>query len=238
MIMGPENRQLTNLTHSMIKAYYTGMSTFILERLHSDIVWINNLESQCLYGYYCVSDSLFKTPRPPQCHISFGHSHLMPLTENTWIVSCEYRTASQGLETGSMCSTFIWKDCYYQTKLVYVHMSPSCAISPLTEKSPEILMVQDRHAQVYRFRPGDILYIEACDVRSRFCCTSGQVISNQSLSALEKNLPPFFMRVHRSFIVNKQHVRKLFRYGLDLSNGIRLPVPEKRYMQVMCWLET
>lgn len=238
MILWHDNRQLTDMTHSIIISYYGGRPTLILDQLHSDIVWINNLENQYLYGYYCVSSSLFRTPRPSQCRITFGHIHLMPLAEDTCIVTCEYHICAKGAEQEQYCSTFIWKYCNGRLKLLYVHMSSSGSIPRPPKVSPEILTVQGLHAQVHRIHTEDILYIEASDVYSQFCCTSGQVTANQSISSLEKVLPPFFMRTHRSFIANKQYVRKIFRYGLEMSNGISLPVPEKRYMQVVCWLET
>lgn len=234
MFRRPDNRQITDMTHSIIRSFYGGMSSLILEQLHSDIVWINNLTSQCLYGYYSVSSSLFKTPRTSQCRISFGHSHLMNLSTDAFIVSCEYTVHDANEPDQAYCSSFIWKASEENMKLIYVHMSPLAFPSP----PAGILSISGRHAEVYRIHTQDILYIEASNVYSKICCRSSHIMASQSISSIEKLLPPFFMRTHRSFIVNKQYVRRIFRYGMELSNGAQLPVPEKRYMKVVCWLET
>lgn len=230
----PNDRQLTDMTHSIIRSFYGGMSSLILEQLHSDIVWINSLTSQCLYGYYCVSSSLFKMPRPLQCRITFGHSHLMSLSPDTFIVTCEYNVSAREEQDKSYCSSFIWKLGQDGPKLIYVHMSPSPAL-PIPAG---VLSISSRHAEVYRIRTEDIMYIEASNTNSRIYCCSTQILASQSISSMETYLPSYFMRIHRSFIVNKQYVRRVYRYGLDLSNGAQLPIPEKRYMKVVCWLET
>lgn len=234
MSKGPNDSQLTELTHSIIRCFYGGMPSPILEKLHSDIVWINNLTHQCLYGYYCVSSSLFKTCRHPQCRIIFTHTHLLSPSPETFIVSCEYMVSSKEENDRSYCSSFVWKEEPEDLKLIYVHMSPSSS-APAAD---QILSIYGRHSEVYRVHPEDILYIEADDTCSRICCRSIQITASQSISSLEKLLPPNFLRMHRSFIVNKQYVCRSFRYGLELSDGTQLPIPEKRYMKVICWLET
>lgn len=229
------DNQLTEMTHSIILCFYKGMPSMIRENLHSDIVWINDLTHQCLYGYYCVSSSLFKTCRQIQCRIVFTHTHLLSLSPETFIVSCEYTVSAKDENDRPCCSSFIWKADLDNLKLIYVHMSSS---SPPPLAADPILSIYGRHSEMYRVHPEDILYIEADDTYSRICCRSIHIIACQSISHIEKLLPPYFMRIHRSFIVNKQYVRRSFRYGLELSDGTQLPIPEKRYMKVICWLET
>lgn len=233
-------QQLIDLTHSIIRCFYAGASALILEYLHSDIVWINNLCGQCLYGYYSVSSSLYKMPRPLNTRLTFLHSHLMSPDSGLYIVSCEYSALvqhiSQKAPVCGYCSSFVWKLTGEKPALIYVHMSPSALE---THSAPaRHLSFQGRHAEVYRIHPDEILYIETHNIQCDIHCRSLELNVNQSISRLETLMPPYFMRTHRSFIVNKQYIRKIYRYGLELSNGIQLPVPEKRYMQVVCWLET
>lgn len=231
-------QQLTELTHSITRCFYAGASALVLEYLHSDIIWINNLTGQCLYGYYSVSSSIFKTPRPINSRITFRHSHLMALNPDVYIVSCEYSTlvqhSSQEAPASMCCSSFVWKYTDGRPLLIYVHMSPSAA----PPQTSGILSFQGRHAEIYRVQPEEILYIEAANIRCDIHCRSSELSVSQSIGHLVNLLPPFFMRTHRSYIVNKQYIRRIFRYGIELSNGVQLPVPEKRYMQVVCWLET
>ena len=232
-----KDQQLVNLTRSIIHSFYAGTPSLILEHLHSDVIWINNTDSTCLYGYYCVSSSLFKIPRIPCVHVHFGHSHLMCLSENTTIISCEYSVLSSctaGTDSEPQyCSSFIWKR-EASEKLIYIHMSPAV---PGTMHE-EMLTIPGRHAEVYRIPPEEIMYIEASNVQCCIFLRSRRIEANQSISHMEPILPSYFMRTHRCFIVNKQYVRRIFRYGIELSNGAQLPIPEKRYMKVVCWLES
>lgn len=232
------DRQIADLTHFIIHSFYTGASALVLEYLHQDIVWINNLTSQCLYGYYHVSSGLFKTPVFPCCHILYGHCHLMFLSPAVMVVSCEYTVFCRprdGSPSGTRCcSSFIWNLEERQPRLIYVHMSP--AVSGQKPAGP--LSIEGRHAEIYQVNPEEIMYIEASNIHCSVTLRSHTLEVNQSISRLETLLPPYFMRTHRSFIVNKQYVRKLYRYGMELSSGIQLPVPEKKYMRVVCWIET
>lgn len=230
----PNNRQMTDMTHFIIRSFYGGMFTLILEQLHSDIVWINSLTNQCLYGYHSVSTSLLKMPTPLQCRIIFRHNHQMSLTPDTFIVTCEYSVSTHEEPDKSYCSSFIWKLGLENPMLTYVHMS----LSLFFPISAGILSIHSPHAEVYRIRTEDIMYIEALNTYCRIYCCSSQILANQSISSIEKSLPSLFMRTHRSFIVNKQYVRGIYRYRLDLSDGTQLPIPEKRYMKVVCWFET
>ena len=230
----PNDRQITEMTHFIIRSFYGGMFSLILEQLHSDIVWINSLSNQCLYGYYSVSTSLFKMPRPLQYRIVFRHSHQMSLTPDTFIVTCEYSVSTHEEPDKSYCSSFIWKLGQDGPKLIYVHMSLSLSL-PI---SAGVLSIHSRHAEIYRICTEDIMYIEAFNTYCQIYCSSSQILANQSISSIEKSLPSFFMRTHRSFIVNKQYVRGIYRYGLNLNDGTQLPIPEKRYMKVVCWFET
>lgn len=52
------------------------------------------------------------------------------------------------------------------------------------------------------------------------------------LRDIEPQLPGVFLRVHRSYLVNAAHVLRLRRFALELSNGMEVPVPERRFTAV------
>ncbi|GAB4529285.1 MAG: LytTR family DNA-binding domain-containing protein [Amphiplicatus sp.] len=60
----------------------------------------------------------------------------------------------------------------------------------------------------------------------------GAALHNGSLNELEKDLPPVFLRVHRSHIVNTNMVKALFREAsgvgrLEMKNGASVPVSRR-----------
>ncbi|WP_270839774.1 LytR/AlgR family response regulator transcription factor [Peptacetobacter hiranonis] len=53
-----------------------------------------------------------------------------------------------------------------------------------------------------------------------------------SIGEIEKNLPSYFYRLHRSYYVNCNYVSRIERYKLTLITGDELPIPRRKYMQV------
>ncbi len=71
---------------------------------------------------------------------------------------------------------------------------------------------------------GDYVVIRLLDGR--------ELVATASLAALEKELPEHFLRVHRSYTVNAQHIASLKRHAartgtLTLTNGQTLPVSRR-----------
>lgn len=85
---------------------------------------------------------------------------------------------------------------------------------------------------LYKVKFTDIRYIESDSEYVTFYTKDRKIMSHQSLKALEQELPSdTFMRVHRSFIINKQHVSAL--KGRELSVGeVKIPVSNTYYDQV------
>lgn len=55
----------------------------------------------------------------------------------------------------------------------------------------------------------------------------------ETLNVLEKELQKYgFLRIHQSFLVNLQHIKKVTSYYAVLNNGQRLPIPKARYREV------
>jgi DNA-binding LytR/AlgR family response regulator len=79
-----------------------------------------------------------------------------------------------------------------------------------------------------RIRYSDILYIQSNEHWAHlFTVSSGKQLSylENGFDAFTKPLPrKFFVRCHRRFLINLQHVRKLTREGLVLSDGTEIPV--------------
>ena len=86
---------------------------------------------------------------------------------------------------------------------------------------------------LHKIKLSDIVYIESDSEYVNFHLSNGKkIMSYQSLKSLEKSLPVnLFMRVHRSYIVNKENVTAL--KGKDLIlNTITIPVSSSYYEKV------
>ena len=82
---------------------------------------------------------------------------------------------------------------------------------------------------------GDILYIQACGDYVALITSSGQYVKEQTMKYFEAHLPDTgFVRIHRSSIVNLQHISRVELFGKDnyrllLKNGEQLRVSNSGY---------
>ena len=80
--------------------------------------------------------------------------------------------------------------------------------------------------------PDWIVCIQASGKRSIVHTAEGSLEFEGLLRDIEPQLPGVFLRVHRSYLVNAAHVLRLRRFALELSNGMEVPVPERRFTAV------
>jgi len=70
----------------------------------------------------------------------------------------------------------------------------------------------------------DILWIEASDIYALVCTSSGKHLLNTSLKQVEEKFPSSkFIRVHRSYIVNIDHIDAIEEDNL-VMNAVKIPI--------------
>jgi signal transduction histidine kinase len=69
----------------------------------------------------------------------------------------------------------------------------------------------------------DIVYIESLADYIQVNSTSGKVISKEKISSIDERLPEMFIRIHRSFIVNRERI-KHFSYEEVVVDNIPLTI--------------
>ncbi|MDO4272265.1 MAG: LytTR family DNA-binding domain-containing protein [Eubacteriales bacterium] len=128
-------------------------------------------------------------------------------------------------------SYFLWISCLWKKemdcwKIQYLHLSHGQGV--------EIgIKFHGCMEQEYWLYPDRILYIEARNMKSEVHSQDGFFILQEQLGACEKKLPGYFMRIHRSYLVNVYFIRKVEKYRLRMITGESIPIPEKRYQQIL-----
>lgn len=122
--------------------------------------------------------------------------------------------------------TFVWKRDDLLPQILHMHISNPHP--PVTQD----VHFQGKNAEIYFFRPDEILYIEASNNDSVIHTLSDCCTICQPFNRIVPKLPGQFHRVHRSFIVNCNHVVQIRRYKLLMRDGSTLPIPEKKYAGV------
>ncbi len=70
-----------------------------------------------------------------------------------------------------------------------------------------------------RFNLNDILCVEAYGIYVKVITTSGVLVVNQMLSSIEESLPKtFFLRTHRSYLINLNHLKRIEPNDLWVGN--------------------
>lgn len=77
----------------------------------------------------------------------------------------------------------------------------------------------------------EITHIESLQKRTWFYANNEQFKTNFTLKELESKLPEFFIRIHRSYILNIYFIKNITKdittnFIIQLKNGIELPVSQ------------
>ena len=147
--------------------------------------------------------------------------------------------------------TLIWKTEGQKFKLLHFHVSNPIEsqknnerfshsmgtekyeyVKKLLSQNRSRLIAYGKHDLTYVIRNKDIVYIEAENTDSVIHCLNRDILSRESISDLEKKVGEGFIKTHRSFIVNSRYITGIKRYQLAISQGIELPIPEKKYREI------
>lgn len=96
------------------------------------------------------------------------------------------------------------------------------------------LIIKAADASIYSIQPHALLYIETIKHTARLCIhtTSDTIVVNGTLPDYEQRYPDLLMRIHASYLINPAHVIRIERFAVTLTDGTRLPVPEKKYTDI------
>ena len=87
-----------------------------------------------------------------------------------------------------------------------------------------------------RLYTDNILYVESRGHKSIFHYMESEMVSYQiydKLDSVERNLEGYgFLRIHKSYLVNMKHIRKISNYIVSLDTGEELHVPRLRFQAV------
>lgn len=99
------------------------------------------------------------------------------------------------------------------------------------KKSERFLLLKENRESV-RLPVADIIYIEVFS----HCCVihtaEGITEIKTAIARLETELGPQFVRVHRSYLVNLEFIRRIIRTEIQLESGERVPLSRRKYTEV------
>lgn len=228
---------LITLSRLFLDQLYTGTPASVLPWLHQDIIWTDTAAAQYFYGYYQVLCYLSRSPGPDKSEVRHLQYHIRALENGTALITGKYKTIQKKADRFGVCQSYqislLWVACADSPRLMHLHISST---SPQTS-SAGFISFHGKRAETYHLLPEEILYVEAENINCTVHTTSTPLAVRQSIGQVELLLPTQFLRIHRSFIINRHYVSRVYRYAVELSNHVVVPVPEKKYMHVVCEIE-
>lgn len=103
------------------------------------------------------------------------------------------------------------------------------------KNEPLFLFVKTSEGQI-RVDFSDLLYCEAQGNYVTFQLEKEKIISRMTLAETEKQLPSYFIRTHRSFLANRNHISRVERHQLWLK-GFQVPISSSYSDQVRDYLQ-
>lgn len=83
----------------------------------------------------------------------------------------------------------------------------------------------------------DIIYVEGMNEYLKFHIASGDpLLCHTTFRNLIDSLPENFLQVHRSYVVNMNHVRQVEKAMIEMSNGNHIPISDSNKDAVMQYL--
>ncbi len=93
---------------------------------------------------------------------------------------------------------------------------------PTAQQEPTLLIQADH--KTYRIQPNEILFIEGMREYARYHLSGGEKLMELvALKNLEASLPSQFIRVHKSFIINKNFVKAFEGVSVEISSQ-KIPI--------------
>ncbi|MCD7978643.1 MAG: LytTR family transcriptional regulator [Tannerellaceae bacterium] len=120
-----------------------------------------------------------------------------------------------------------WYDRLEEGQEVVVEMTETEEDIPVPEEHVlDRISVKDG-SRIHIIHPDELLYIQACGDYVNLFTDKGQYVKEQTMKYLAAHLPSSFVRIHRSCIVNVEHILRIELFGKEsyhvrLKNGTTL----------------
>lgn len=248
-------RNLTIYSAKIVLEYYDNHIRLFLDNCHDDVLWIGPAKGQIIQGKECLVSAFMKEHH--ELHFAVSNMIVRPLLTGspsvldvllTFQVDTFWPDGSSNRVDQRISLLWTMQNnvprirlCHISNAIAYdtrdtiypVHYAETYKSMVLSGQQPvrRIAFHGKEHSMIY-LKPECILYAESCGAHTLLHTSNQTFESIERLSALCKRCEPNLIRCHESYLVNPAYVSKIQRFSLTLTNGISIPIPEKRYTHV------
>ncbi|MFC3193346.1 LytR/AlgR family response regulator transcription factor [Marinicella sediminis] len=109
------------------------------------------------------------------------------------------------------------------------------SVTQQTESTPEYIFIRSNRKSI-KINYHDIRYIQGLKDYLQIHTNSGTCITKTTLKALLSSLPSQFIQVHRSYIVNRDHITAYTNHDIELGET-EVPIGETHQSRIKQWLQ-
>lgn len=253
-------QELIRLTQYVLEQYWQKNCEVILSYCTDQVVWIGAEQSEYMIGIEAVREdfySLMKVLQP--CILVNSEFVTIQNAGKACTIGGRYlvetREDAEYFIEGEQRCTFTWELINEEPKICHMHVSNpmgeikkaegkrfinemgQMARKYMEEKIADLRSrpqaIEGMDGSTHFISTSDILYAEA---RSRYCdlmLKNGEIFpAKLSLTGFEKIADSYFVRVHRSYMVNIRYLSKIQPCEVTMRNKVRIPIPEKRFAEI------
>ena len=245
--------EITTLSTDLLTQYYANNTQPFFDHAHTDILWMGPAKNQIIRTKKALVESFEKEDN--QLHFQIYNLTATPfyISANctevlmTFVVDTFWPNGDTNRVYQRITLTWeIKKDIarirvcnisnpidYDERDSIYpVHYMESHSIMTLHMQSSDKRSFKGKNRSILYTSPEQILYMESIGNHTLIHMTSQIFECTDRLSTINKKLNDGFIRCHSSYIVNPLHVQSIERFALTMTDGKKIPVPEKKYTTV------
>ena len=254
-------QEMVRLTQECLARYWQLDAEFVIGHFDKDVLWVGAVQDQYKEGFEQSAEDLRRSLLELKpCHLLHQEFSVVQNVGNACTVAGRYLTTTDDevgyfLQVMQRC-TFVWELVDGVPKIKHIHVSNPMGELRLAdgELFPDALgqmskqywnerwrsvqgkkriAVKDRDDVVHFLSPSEVLYVMADGRNSVIRTMSAETIrARPGRRELLAELGEGFIAVHRSYALNSAYVSRIRTYEVIMTDGSKIPIPERRYKEV------
>ncbi|MEG0227906.1 MAG: LytTR family DNA-binding domain-containing protein [Lachnospiraceae bacterium] len=248
-------QEVVAITKDVIHFFANKQMNAFMTYLDSDFVWMGDYDVLYTHGISAFADTIAEEIQEAPVRITEEEYTLLSHERKLWVTYGRFTMTGEEDNCNLIAKvhfTFVWTQKEDDLKLLlanatHVKFLPASEevtdlppipqtkifdqrlLNNLISKRQEKLSFLDTNGTMHFLYPANIIYIKADDKLCTICTDTGSFSSRIRMKDINY---PHFLQIHRSYIINRQHLQSLKRYKAILSDGTTLPVGRDRYPEL------
>ena len=245
--------EITSLSSYLLTQYYDNNTTPFFEHCHDDILWLGPAQKQIILSKKALLESFEKENNQLQFKVYDLTTTPFYISANctevllTFVVDTFWPNGDSNRVYQRITLTWeIHKDkalirvCHISNPIDYdnrdsiypTHYLETHAQMTLYREDSKKLSFKGKNKSILYTNTEQILYMESIGNHTVIHIASQTFECTERLSAIAKRIENGLLRCHASYLVNPLYVESIERFALTMTDGKKIPVPEKKYTAV------